>query len=504
MKDHDADVTLLLEDTHPCAGGELSGWVQQHLQGLPELRFSVVYLGTRQPAGEALRSRYALPENVVHLDCHYLLKPAPPGRPRSCPGDRQAFAQSEALHDYLRQPEGPLPDGFLREFFAGFGSRAAITHGDFLFSEAAWECIRDRYQRHCTEPSFADYFQTVRAMHAPLFELARIAARLPHSRLYHALSTGYAGLLGAMLHHRHGHPLVLTEHGAGARERRLDPAAADGRVAEWMRHGGHAGAETGYLRRMWVRYFEGLGRLAYGAAGTIVASHEEQRQRQARDGADPRRTRIIPAGVDLRRFQPLRRQRPAEVPKVLGLLGRVAPGKDVKTFIRAMRAVCEKLPAAEGWIVGPADEERAYARECQELVAALGLAGRVRFLGPRKVDEVLPQLGLLVLTSIGEALPLVLLQGFASGLPAVATDVGPCRELLGGGAPADRALGRAGALVPVADPEAVARAALALLLDPLSWRNAQEAATQRVLRYYDHRDGIQRYRGIYEKALEQE
>jgi glycosyltransferase involved in cell wall biosynthesis len=56
------------------------------------------------------------------------------------------------------------------------------------------------------------------------------------------------------------------------------------------------------------------------------------------------------------------------------LIGRVVPIKDIKTFIRAMRTVVNRLPAnAEAWIAGPEDESPGYARECHELAAQLGL-----------------------------------------------------------------------------------------------------------------------------------
>ena len=73
--------------------------------------------------------------------------------------------------------------------------------------------------------------------------------------------------------------------------------------------------------------------------------------------------------------------------------------------------------------------------------------------GFRKVEDIFRKIGILVLTSISEALPLVILEGFANGVPAVATDVGSCRELIEGGRPEDKELGMAGAVVPIdADP----------------------------------------------------
>jgi glycosyltransferase involved in cell wall biosynthesis len=159
-------------------------------------------------------------------------------------------------------------------------------------------------------------------------------------------------------------------------------------------------------------------------------------------------------------------------------------------------------PDAEGWIVGPEDEDPAYAAECKDLVASLGLNDHVKFLGFRNIAEILPQLGLMVLTSISEALPLVVLEAFASGLPCLATDVGSCRELIEGRTEEDRALGSAGSVVFIADPEGAARTALELLNDAGRWHAAQKAGLERVRRYYNDRLMFDSYRDLYLRALD--
>jgi glycosyltransferase involved in cell wall biosynthesis len=339
-------------------------------------------------------------------------------------------------------------------------------------------------------------------MHAPLFTLAKIAESLPPTRVLHSVSTGYAGFLGALVQRRLACPFILTEHGIYTKERRIDLAHAD-----WIRDthqdvGAGLDESVSHIRSLWIRFFEGLGRMAYATAEPIVSLYEGNRERQISDGADPARTRVVPNGIDLERFEALAAARTEAIPPVIGLIGRVVPIKDIRTFIRSLRIVCSKRPEVEGWIVGPEDEDAAYARECSDLVTSLGLQKHVKFLGFRRPEEVLPRLGLVMLTSISEALPLVVLESFAAGVPVVSTDVGACRELIEGRDAGDRALGRAGVVTPIANPEATARAALALLSQPEAWRSAQRAGQERVRRYYTRAQMFASYQAIYQQALE--
>ncbi|EGF33376.1 Lipopolysaccharide N-acetylglucosaminyl transferase [Oxalobacteraceae bacterium IMCC9480] len=262
-------------------------------------------------------------------------------------------------------------------------------------------------------------------------------------------------------------------------------------------------SQLSYFRDLWIRFFEALGRMCYEAAGDIVALYDTNRLRQIQDGALAGRTRNIPNGIDLPRFAALRVLRPATPPPVLCLIGRVVPIKDVKTFIRAMRTVVNLMPEAQGWIAGPEDEDPEYAEECHSIAEGLDLQDRIRFLGFQKVDALLPQIGLVVLSSISEALPLVLLEGFAAGVPAVATDVGSCRQLIHGLGDDDQALGAAGAIVGIAEPQALARAAVALLTDHKRWQAAQAAGIARVERYYTQDLMFADYRRLYDKSLQQ-
>lgn len=102
-----------------------------------------------------------------------------------------------------------------------------------------------------------------------------------------------------------------------------------------------------------------------------------------------------------------------------------------------------------------------------------------------------------MLSSISEALPLVVLEGFAAGVPSVTTDVGSCRQLLFGLEGEDAALGAAGAVVRIADPAALAAEVLTLLRDETRWHAAQAAGIARVERYYTQEMMVGSYRELY-------
>jgi glycosyltransferase involved in cell wall biosynthesis len=108
----------------------------------------------------------------------------------------------------------------------------------------------------------------------------------------------------------------------------------------------------------------------------------------------------------------------------------------------------------------------------------------------------------MVLTSISEALPLVILEANAAGVPCLATDVGACRELIYGDGGADQALGPSGAVVPIADPQATAKESVRLLSDSEIWHSAQQAGLARVHRYYTLENMFGQYRQVYQQSLE--
>jgi len=93
-----------------------------------------------------------------------------------------------------------------------------------------------------------------------------------------------------------------------------------------------------------------------------------------------------------------------------------------------------------------------------------------------------------------DALPTVLLEAIASGLPCVSTPVTGIPEIL------DR--GRAGSIVPSDDPEAMARSLAALLRAPERRAELAIAARRHALRHFDRTRISSTLRGWFEQALQ--
>jgi glycosyltransferase involved in cell wall biosynthesis len=492
-----ADVGLLLEGTYPYVSGGVSTWVHEIISGFPELTFGICFLGATPETYGAVK--YRLPHNVVHVEVHHLMEPIRPAphrrrrRPADVAGHLAALAR---LHEAMRAGTAPAPD--VVDTLLSLDGDNGLSLYEFLHDDRVFAELCAEYDAHHEGTSFIDYFWTLRTMHVPLFKLAAIARSLPRFRALHAVSTGYAGALGALVHRSTGTPLVLTEHGIYTKERTIDLAHA-----AWINDGPAHVSQAGFgsLRRLWIQFFEALGRMAYAAADPIVSLYEGNRTRQIADGADAARTAVVPNGIDVQRFAAVRREDRQAPPPVIGLIGRIVPIKDIKTFIRAMREVVAAIPNAEAWIVGPEEEDTRYAQECRALATTLGLDGAVRFLGYRPAEDVLPEMGVAVLTSISEALPLFVLEAFAAGVPVVATDVGSCRELIEGHGRAGDVPGHAGIITAIASPQETARAILELLRDRLRWGEVRRVATARVNALYDRARMLSAYDDIYQSAL---
>lgn len=157
--------------------------------------------------------------------------------------------------------------------------------------------------------------------------------------------------------------------------------------------------------------------------------------------------------------------------------------KDHLTLLRAF----ERVPDAHLLLAG-ADVEPEYAARVRREAGE-----RVAFLGSRPdVPGLLRACDVGVLSSASEGFPLSLLEYGRAGLPAVATRVGQCPEVLDG----------AGILVPPGDPGALAEAILSLLRDPVRRQELGGRLSRRVRERYSPSAVMERLEAVYHRILE--
>ena len=175
-----------------------------------------------------------------------------------------------------------------------------------------------------------------------------------------------------------------------------------------------------------------LNRRAFQASVAIVVNSENVGTYIAEHYAAPReRMRVIYNAIDTERFRPARTNATA-VPSLgpIVTVGRLVAQKNLDLFLRAAQRLVSDIPGVRFVIVG--DGPLRAALEAQ--AAQLGIADHVVFTGERAdVEAVLQGASLFWLTSLWEGLPNVVLEALASGVPAVATDVGGTRELIRSG-----------------------------------------------------------------------
>lgn len=484
-----ADVTLLLEGTYPYVAGGVSSWVHQLLRAYPDRTFALLHIGPDPSAYE--EPLYEMPPNVVALqEVH--CQGGPGARPRPRLVKRGRATPSRMLRG-LRQLHlsDRVDDELVDNLAAGDLTLDEFLHGDETFELLCTEI----YERVSPGAPFTDFFWHFRAMHLPLLRL--LAAPCPPAKVYHAVSTGYAGVVGAIAARTQRRPLLITEHGIYARERELELSRAT-----WIRDVGNVvtGARPSPLRQFWSHYFKMLSRIAYHCATQLLTLSEANRAKQLADGADQRKTAVVPNGVDQERFKPGERESGnTSRPMRVGFVGRVVPIKDVITLIRACSIALDQADL-EVWIIGPEDEDASYAKRCHALVNTMGLRDHIKFLGPQPMTEMYPQLDVVLLTSISEGQPLVILEAFAAGVPVIATDVGACRELIEGG-PEDRNLGPSGIVTRVANPLETAAALACLARDPELRAAMGRAGLRRVAARYQQTQVVATYDSLYKRMV---
>lgn len=337
-------------------------------------------------------------------------------------------------------PAGALSETFIRAHIQGLPARVVSVHGEAptvgdtpvlsqSFPSRAWRAARRLLSERGEEWEMTRAYLTV---------LQRSGAEAVLAEY------GPAGVRVMEACHLADVPLIVHFHGF------------DASVHSVLRH--HAQSYPALFAR----------------AAAVIAVSRAMQARLISLGAPAEKVHYNPCGADCRAFLGAD---PASAPPVFLAVGRFAEKKAPQLTIAAFAEVYRTFPDARLRMVG----EGLLLEQCRKMVATLGLAHAVSFLGPQPhalVQEEMRRARAFVQHSVVastgdcEGTPLGILEAGASGLPVVATRHGGIVDVV--------VEGQTGYLVEEGDTAGMAQHMLRLLRQPELAASMGQTARQRI------------------------
>jgi glycosyltransferase involved in cell wall biosynthesis len=193
-------------------------------------------------------------------------------------------------------------------------------------------------------------------------------------------------------------------------------------------------------------------------------------------GLDRTKVKTIYNGVDLDYFKatpespPIKNEFPRKGEQILiGAIGRLVAEKGLEYLLEGIPDVLKRFPQAKVLLVGDGPLKAHLERR----VISLGLKERIIFTGFRSdIREILSCLDILILPSLLEGFPMIILEAMAMAKTIIASDIPGIREQIKDGT--------SGILVPAKDSKALAAAILRILASNRAAENISLAARQTV------------------------
>ncbi|NWF57500.1 MAG: glycosyltransferase, partial [Syntrophaceae bacterium] len=176
--------------------------------------------------------------------------------------------------------------------------------------------------------------------------------------------------------------------------------------------------------------------------------------------------------------------------KIIVTAGRLSPEKGHRFLVEAIPGVLRERKDPFFVFCGDGPMSEKIVRLAKEL----GVFDQCRFLGfCHDLAGIFSAMDFLVLPSLSEGLPNVVLEAFAASKPVVASNVGGVPEVVEEGV--------SGYLVPPARPEPLARAILRMLSDPGKIESMGAAGYERVRREFTFESQTEKLESIYSQVI---
>jgi glycosyltransferase involved in cell wall biosynthesis len=489
-------VLLATQGTYPYSSGGVSTWCDILCTQLHDIDFTV-YALVGMPQSEPL---FVLPPNVRELIPVPMWGMQEPTEyiQRQMPFRafvRRKYATSSDVIEHLFIP---LLVRLLEHIFAEHHDQRTLNAtGTTLYelwryfqhydwnstwkSERAWEAFLNtclaQYSLNpirfpiADMPSVHDISSAMRSLH---HHLMMLNAPVPRTDIVHSTLAGFAGIVGVIAKHAYGTPLVVTEHGIFVREQYMAVSSDH--------------TTSPFFKRFMLSFSNLVCKLMYLYADCISPVCDFNARWEREYGAASSKIHRIYNSVDAQFFVPQPKSPETAHRPTVTAAARVFPLKDLETMIRSAALVRERVPDVQYIVYGATGDEPEYYQRCLALVERLNLRNTFTFYGLHPRSPAMYTNGdITMLSSMSEAFPFAVLESMSCGRPVVATDVGGIREVLEG----------FGLIVPPRNPEALADAAVQLLLDD-AWRaELGKKGREQVLRQYQAHVMLDEYRAVY-------
>lgn len=238
---------------------------------------------------------------------------------------------------------------------------------------------------------------------------------LPEAHIYHSSAAAFCGLSCIIAKKKYNSKFLLTEHGVYIREQYLAASRNQMpiRTKEFM-----------------VGLITMVSKLNFHYADIISPVCDYNARWEIKWGAKSSKIYTIYNGIDTLRFQKTlveKNERPTVV-----MVARIDPLKDIETFIKTADLVRKEIPNVLFKLYGPTLDKK-YYQECLDTIDELEVQENFEFAGLTDNPPAAYNEGdVVMLTSISEAFPFVVIEAMACEKVVVSSDVGGTKEVLEG------------------------------------------------------------------------
>lgn len=388
------NICLISENSYPVSTGGVSEWCNSLVSNISDYTFQIITIASNN------NIKYDIPDNVK-VDIVEM--------------DQPKFTDESTDSSLIKKTMNSLHPVLLGEpldceSIYQILNEEKITARELISSKENKQRMLTYYEKNYAGKPFAPYFYSWTSLNYLLYKTLELVNRLPDTSLYHALNTGYAGLLGSIGKISKNAPLLINEHGLYLKERLFELEHSE--VPRWL-HG------------FYQVFFNSLVKTSYKYSDevTSVCKDHIEHQKKVYSNIVPK---VIYNGIDVNKYYYSFRE-PSEKYSV-GTVSRITPIKDQLTLIRSIPDVLDKNDAMF-YIVGDVQDQE-YYDECIQLSKTLGVEENIEFTGFQDSSKWYPKFDVFILPSLSEGFPLTLLEAMSTGTPCIATNVGGVSEIL--------------------------------------------------------------------------